>query len=144
MSDNKSVVRRYLEEVISQGKADAIDEVCAEDYIEYDPAWPGGKATRDQIKRAIPMYKRAFPDMLCTVEDVIAEGEKVAVYWRFSCTNLGELRGQPPTGKHGEVDVLTLMRVRDGKAVEARSCYDLSALRQQLGITTTAETAVPA
>jgi predicted ester cyclase len=84
------------------------------------------------------MYKKAFPDLLCTVEDVVAEGEKVAVYWKISATNLGELWGRPPTGKHGEVDVMTLMRLRDGKAVEGRSCYDLIAFRQQVGITTTA------
>ena len=141
MSDNKSVVRRYIEEILSQGRADAIDEVCAEDYVEYDPAWPGGQASRDHIRQAIPMYKKAFPDLLCTVEDLVAEGEKVAVYWRISATNLGELWGRPPTGKHGEVDVMTLMRLRDGKAVEARSCYDLTAFRRQVGITTTAETA---
>ena len=87
------------------------------------------------------MYKKAFPDLLCTVEDMVAEGEKVAVYWKISATNLGELWGQPPTGKHGEVDLITLMRLRDGKAVEARSCYDLTAFRRQVGITTTAETA---
>ena len=141
MSDNKSVVRRYVEEILSQGRADAIDEVCAEDYVEYDPAWPGGQANRDHIRQAIPMYKKVFPDLLCTVEDVVAEGDKVAMYWKCSGTNLGELRGRPPTGKHGEVDVMTLMRFRDGKAVEARSCYDLSAFRQQLGIPTTADTA---
>jgi len=137
MSENKSVARRYLEEVVSQGRVEMIDEVCAEDYIEYDPAWPGGQASRDHIKQAIPMYKKVLPDLLCKVEDLVAEGDKVAVFWKFSGTNLGELRGQPATGKRGEVACMTLMRFRDGKAVEARTCYDLGGLRQQLGITTT-------
>ena len=136
MSENKSVARRYLEEVVSQGRVEMIDEVCAEDYIEYDPAWPGGQASRDHIKQAIPMYKKVLPDLLCKVEDLVAEGDKVAVFWKFSGTNLGELRGQPATGRHGEVACMTLMRFRDGKAVEARTCYDLGGLRQQLGITT--------
>ena len=77
MSENKSVARRYLEEVVSQGRVEMIDEVCAEDYIEYDPAWPGGQASRDHIKQAIPMYKKVLPDLLCRVEDLVAEGDRL-------------------------------------------------------------------
>ena len=60
MTDNKSVVRRYLDEAWSQGKLAVVDQVCAEEYVEYDPNYPGGHLGRDGVKQAIAMFRKAF------------------------------------------------------------------------------------
>lgn len=130
---NKAVVRRWLEEALNQGKVEVLDEICTDDYVEYDPAYPGGHLRRDQVKQAIPIYRSAYPDLRFGIEDMIAEGDKVAVYWTLTGTNLGEFRGMPPTGKRAEADGMTLVRLRDGKSVEARSCWDATGLRQRIG-----------
>lgn len=130
---NKAVVRRWLEEAFNQGKVQVLDEICADDYVEYDPAYPGGQLRRDGVKQAIPMYRSAFPDIRFVIEDMIAEGDKVAVYWILTATNLGAFRGMPPTGKRGEAEGITLVRLRNGKSIEARSCWDVTGFRQRVG-----------
>jgi steroid delta-isomerase-like uncharacterized protein len=130
---NKAVVRRWLEEAFNQGKVQVLDEICADDYVEYDPAYPGGQLRRDGVKQAIPIYRSAFPDIRFVIEDMIAEGDKVAVYWTMTATNLGAFRGIPPTGKRAEAEGMTLVRLRNGKSIEARSCWDATGLRQRMG-----------
>ena len=133
MSDeNKALVHRYLD-LWNLGKPELIDEVCADDYLEYDPAYPDGKINRDGVKQLITMYKLAFPDLHFAVLDAIGEAENVAVHWRMAGTNRGEFRGQPPTGQHGESEGMTLMRVRDGKLFESRTFWDPSGFRRQVG-----------
>jgi len=130
---NKAIVRRWLEEVLNQGKVDVLDEICAHDYVEYDPAYPGGHLGRDELKQAIPIYRSAYPDLRFVIENMIAEADNVAVYWTMTGTHLGAFRGMPPTGKRVEADGMTLVRLRNGKSVEARSCWDATGLRQRIG-----------
>ena len=132
MNANEAVARAWLE-AWNRGAPEALDAVCADNYIEYDPASPTGRLDRDGAKRAIAMYKTASPDLQFTVQDTVAANDKVAVYWRLTATNLA-------TGKHGETDGMTLMRVSNGQAVEARTCWDVTGFRQQLGML---EVAVP-
>jgi steroid delta-isomerase-like uncharacterized protein len=133
MSDeNKALVHRYLD-LWNLGRPELIGEVCADDYVEYDPAYPGGKIDRDGVKQLIAMYKVAFPDLQFVVLDLIAEAGNVAVYWRMAGTNQGEFRGQPPTGQHGETEGMTLMRFRDGMLFESRTFWDPSGFRRQVG-----------
>jgi steroid delta-isomerase-like uncharacterized protein len=134
MSDAKTIVRRWLEEAYTQGRPEVLDEICADAYVEHDPAFPGGQLGREGIKQAIPAYKQAYPDLGFAIHDLIAEGDMAAVRWTISGTNLGEFRGHPATGKRGQADGMTLMRVRDGKAVEAHSFWDYRAFRQQVGV----------
>jgi steroid delta-isomerase-like uncharacterized protein len=131
--ENKAVVRRWLEEVLSQGKVEVLDEICADDYVEYDPAYPGGHLRREELKQAIPVYRSAYPDLRFVIEDMIAEADNVAVYWTMTGTHLGSFRGMPPSGKSVEADGMTLVRLRNGKSIQARSCWDATGLRQRIG-----------
>jgi len=131
---NQAVARRWLEEAWNLGSVGVLDEICADDYIEYDPAYPGGRLPREGVKQAIPVARSAFPDLTFVIKDMVAEGDKVAVYWTATGTFLGPVNGLPPTGKRGEIDCMTLIRLRDGKAIEARSCWDLADWRQQVGL----------
>ena len=136
---NKAVVRRWLEEVLNQGKVEVLDEICADAYVEYDPAFPGGHLRREELKQAIPVYRSAYPDLRFVIEDMIAEADNVAVYWAMSGTHLGGFRGMPPTGKHVEADGMTPVRLRNGISIEARSFWDATGLRQKIGVPPPAE-----
>lgn len=141
MSDeNKALVHRYLD-LWNLDRPEMIDKVCTDDYLEYDPAYPDGKITRDGVVQLITMYKLAFPDLQFVVLDLVAEADNVAVRWRMAGTNQGEFRGQPPTGRHGETEGMTLMRVRDGKLFESRTFWDPSGFRRQVGSEAAAEVA---
>jgi predicted ester cyclase len=85
------------------------------------------------LKQTIPICRSAFPDLRFVIEDMIAESDKVAVYWTLTATNLGSFRGMPPTGNRAEAEGMTLVRLRNGKPIEARSCWDTTGLRQQIG-----------
>ena len=126
MNTNEAVARAWLD-AWNRGTPDALDGVLADDYIEYDPASPTGRMDRDGVKHAITIYKAASSDAAFTVLDTVEANDKVAVYWRLTATNLA-------TGKHAEADCMTLMRVTNGKAVEARTCWDVTGFRQQLGM----------
>jgi predicted SnoaL-like aldol condensation-catalyzing enzyme len=81
MADDKSVVRRYIEEAWNKGRVDVVDEVCAERYVEHDPAFPGGRLGRDGLKQAIATYRTAFPDPTFVIRQMVAEGDTVATHW---------------------------------------------------------------
>ncbi len=130
---NKEVVRRYTEEVWSQGKLDLIDEIIGDGYVFHDPLTPGVEG-REAIKQLIAAYRVAYPDLHFTIEDLIAEGDWVVSRWTSSGTQLGELMGIPPTGIWGQSMGITLFRVVDGKIVEEWARWDSLGLLQQLGV----------
>ena len=80
------------------------------------------------------MYRSAFPDMQLTIEDQIAEGDKVVTRWTARGTHQGELMGIPPTGKQATVTGITVGRVANGKFVESWSNFDALGMMQQLGV----------
>jgi steroid delta-isomerase-like uncharacterized protein len=132
MNANESLARTWLESW-NLGRPDLIDATCADEYMEYDPAFPNGQLNREGIKQAIGMYRRAFPDLLFTIEEIVIEGDSVALHWKVSGTNLGEFGGQAPTGKRGVGEGMTFIHIRNGKAVEARACWDVATFREQVG-----------
>ena len=79
------------------------------------------------------MYRSAFPDLRFTIEDMIAEGDKVATCWRAAGTHQGELMGIAPTGKRVEVIGMIVSRFAGGKIVEDLEVMDTLGLLQQLG-----------
>jgi predicted ester cyclase len=79
------------------------------------------------------MYRTAFPDMHVTIEDLIAEGDKVVVHQTFRATHGGHLQGIPPTGKQVRVSGVLITRIVNGKAEETWAHYDTHGLAQQLG-----------
>ncbi len=80
------------------------------------------------------MYRSAFPDLQATVEDQVAEGDKVASRFTFRGTHRGELAGIPPTGNQVEVTGIVISRIEGGKGAEDWSNYDALGMMQQLGV----------
>ena len=130
--ENKAIVRRIFEEVWNQGNLAAADEFLAADYVNetLHPPVHG----RESDKQLVMMYRTAFPDLHYTIEDLIAEGDKVTVRWTATGTHRGELQGIPPTGKQVTVTGIDIFRCENGKAVEGQSNFDALGMLQQLGV----------
>ena len=132
--DNTDLVRRIWEEVWNRGMLDAVDEVLAEDYVGYIPAMPVPVRGTEGFKQLIVSYRTAYPDLHVTVEDVIANEDRVVVRWTSRGTNSGGLMGMPATGRKVEVPGISIFRIEDGKVAEEWEGFDTLAMMQQLGV----------
>ena len=131
--ENKAIVRRQEEELFTQGNLDAADEVYAPDYVGHDPSNPEDIRGLEAAKQAASDYRKAFPDLRVTVEDVIAEGDKVAARLRFRGTHRGELDGIAPTGRRVDCTGIVISRMEGGKIAEDWANFDDLGMKQQLG-----------
>jgi steroid delta-isomerase-like uncharacterized protein len=132
--ENKAVVRRFnelVEEYWRTGDADAFDEVVASDFVHHAPGLP---PDLEGMKQALPMFRAAFPDMRLTVEDMIAEGDKVLDRVTVRCTHEGELMGIPASGKQVEFMETHISRIVGGKIVERWGQWDALGMMQQIGV----------
>ena len=130
--ENKALARRLFEEVLNQKNVALIDEFYSPNYVEHTPNGPvhGTEA----YKQYLMMYFTAFPDAHYTIEDQIAEGEKVMTRWSVRGTHQGPLMGIPPTGKNSTVTGMSIGRREGGKIVEAWTEFDTLGMLQQLGV----------
>lgn len=129
--DNKQVVRRYYEEVLNEGKIEVLDEVAVEDYAEHDPL-PGQATGRQGLKERVSMLRALSPRF--TIEDLIAEDEKVVVRWSQQGRHSGDFLGIPPTNKDINIAGIDIHAMRDGRMAEHWHVVDQLALMQQLGL----------
>jgi steroid delta-isomerase-like uncharacterized protein len=129
LEKNKELARRYQEEVWGKGNLALLDELLAPDFVDHslpetmDPSFAGA---RQAVQGALD----AFPDGVWTVEDVIAEGDKVVIRWRMQATHEHAFRGLAPGGKPVTVTGITILRIADGKIAERWVNWDSLALRQ--------------
>jgi steroid delta-isomerase-like uncharacterized protein len=131
--ENKALVRRFVEEVQSEGNIEAVDELCSPEFVNHS-APPGVPSNCEGIKQVMDMFRQAFPDSYFTVEDMVAEGDKVATRKIFYGTHQGEFMGIPPTGRQVSIGLIDIVRVADGKVVEHWSMGDNLGMMQQLGV----------
>ena len=131
--DNKALIRRFNEEVFIKRNLAAVDEFIAPDQIDHSLP-PGLPDTREGSKQAIGMTLTAFPDLNFTVEDMIAEGDKVVTRYTTRGTQQGAFGGLPPTGKQVAVPGIVIARIAGGKIVEQWGLDDRLAMLQQLGV----------
>ena len=129
---NKAIVRRFVEEVQNGGNLAVVDEVAAPDYVNHT-SQAGVPANREGLKQLTAMFRRAFPDGRMTIEDMVAEEDRVATRKTFRGTHRGELMGIPPTGRAVAIQLIDIVRLADGKAVESWNAADDLGLLQQLG-----------
>lgn len=132
--ENKALVRRVFEDVWNKGNLAVVDELCATNYLGHQPSIPEGIRGPEGFKQFVTMYRTAFPDVQFTIEDMIAEGDKVVDRWTARGTHKGALMDIPPTGKQVTVTGMGIVRIEGGKAVEAWGNFDQLGLLQQLGV----------
>ena len=118
MSDaNKALTHRFIDEVFSKGNLTAVDDLVADDYVDHNPP-PDLPADKAGLKQIVEMFRSAFPDLAVTVEDTVAEGDKVAVRVVTRGTHKGELMGIAATGRTVAFNEQHFVRVSNGKLVE--------------------------
>lgn len=130
---NKAIVRRFVEEVFNRGNMSVADELMAPDFVEHEELPPGIPRDREGVKQMTTMMRSAFPDFKATIEDIIAEGNKVVIRMTWSGTQKGEFMGIAPTGKSVSIGVIDIIRIADGKLVEHWGQMDSMGMMQQLG-----------
>jgi len=137
---NKTIVRRYWEEVWNQGNLAVVDELIASDFdghpLPGEPDFGRGPAGQKQL---VEMYRTAFPDLRMTIEDMTAEGDRVVVRWTARGTNTGEMMGMPATGKYATVTGTFFNRLAADKIAEGWGNFDALGMLQQLGVIPTPE-----
>ena len=130
---NKAAFRRLVEEVYTRGNLHVADELVSEDAVEHDPI-PGQPSGAEGFKYAARMVRAAFPDVHITIEDLIAEGDKVAGRLTTTGTHTGEFLGTPPTGNKIAITEMHIARFRDGKRVQHWEAVDKLTLWSQPGV----------
>jgi steroid delta-isomerase-like uncharacterized protein len=128
----KAVYRRFIQEVFNEGRLDMLDEVLSRSYIYHD-APPGTPPGSEGIKQIISMCRAAFPDLEITIEDQVAEGDKVCSRTTMRGTHRGDIFGIPATGKAVTMTGLTMVRMADSRLVESWVKNDVMGLMSQLG-----------
>lgn len=130
---NRVVVRRVIEEVINRGHWDAVDELFATNFTLHDgpPGLPGGP---EGAKQWFGLFRTAFPDIHLSIDDMLAEGDKVATRFTACGTHAGELFGIPSTQKPVTWTGLVLSHLEHGKVTDDWVHLDRLGLMQQLGV----------
>lgn len=130
---NKTLTRRFYDEVFDKKNLDAIDELCAPGFVDHN-AMPGQGPGVAGLKDMFREYFQAFPDMRLTVHEMVAEGDIVVTRFTGQGTHKGTLMGSAPTGKKVSFSGLDMIRIKDGKATEVWHEGNDAVVFAQLGI----------
>jgi predicted ester cyclase len=118
---NKTLVRREQQQLWNHtGELDAADELFAADQAQA-------------AKHQAAHFRRGFPDVVSTIEELIAEGDKVVARWRSRATHQGYYMGTPPSGKQVEFTGISFYRIEEGKIAQSWSVEDQYGLMVQIG-----------
>lgn len=140
---NKQVVRRFIEEMLTQQDLEVAADLFTEDFIDHDADDPDGRLSGvDGARAEVAVFHTAFPDMRVTAHELIAEGDRVALRGELAGTNTGPLFGMPATGRAARVPAWQIYRLHDSKIAEAWLNIDRLSLLQQLGVIPMPEPAV--
>lgn len=131
--DNKDVVRRHFEECWRQGNLAVVDDLLDITYVSHAPPPPGVGSDREGFKQIVTLFRSVFPDIHYTVEDQLAEGDKVATRWTARGAHRGPFMGLPPSGKEVTFTGIFIDRIVDGKCVEHWGAIDRLGMMEQLG-----------
>jgi steroid delta-isomerase-like uncharacterized protein len=128
---NKALVRRFIDEIFRKGRPEAVDELLADDFVPHTwGATGGGKAA---LKEAIERVSAGLSDTSMTIEDLIAEGDRVAVRLTSHAVQTGPFMGLPPSGKAYTIGEIHIFRIEGGKVREHWHEADFMGMMRQLG-----------
>ena len=133
IEENKAMMHRSLE-VFNKGNLDLIDELYSKNYLSHAPATAREINGPEAMKQYVSELRSAFPDLNITIDDTIAEGEKIVSLQTLTGTHKGEFNGIPPTGKKFSLKSAIVNKIVNGKFVETWVYMDSLDLMQQLGI----------
>ena len=131
----KNMVNRYFDALNNQN-LDALDELFVENYVSHEnPPRPDGIGV-EQFKKFIASFYSSYPDAHFTVEEILIDGDAIAIRWRCEATHTGPTPNLhiPPTGKKVFIIGCTIEHVKNGKFFDEWGFWDQSALLEQLGV----------
>ena len=129
--DNKALALRDYEEIWNNKNLAVIDELYEQEHLRHGSV---GESGNEGYRQFVTMYIEAFPDVRFTVDDIIAEGDKVVTRWTATGSHKGDLPDIPATGTLVTVTGINIHRISDGKIVEEWGNWDALGLMQQLGV----------
>jgi len=130
--ENKASARRFIEEVINRGNVAVIDELSSPNIVDHT-APPGVPAGNEGFKTFITMFRTAFPDLRYTIDDQLAEDDRVVERVTARGTMKGDFQGMPASGKTATWSEIHITRFENGKAVEHWGVVDQMGMLAQLG-----------
>ena len=134
LDENKAIVQRYVDEIQNEHNLDAIESIFSSDFIDHMDSFGGLFQGLDGLTRGYSQLLTAFPDLQMTVQQLIAEDDKVVVYKTGTGTHCEEYQGIPATGKKIEFTNIYIFRIKDKKIAEYWGLYDEYGVKRQLGV----------
>ena len=131
---NKSIVRRWIEQGWNQGNLAVVNELYAADVVQHDPSSPVPVTSAEALRQYVAAFKSALPDLHFSVDDLLAEGDKVMWCFTSRGTHQGPLMGIPATGRTATVTGMVLFRLVDNKIAEVWVNFDTLGMLQQMGV----------
>lgn len=133
LEQNRALFRRFTERIVNEGDLGAADELLAPDFVTHEELPPGIPSGPEGVKQLFQMMRTGFPDLRMSIEDMVAEQDRVVARLTFRGTHRGEFMGMPATGRPVEYQAIDIMRVHEGKLAEHWGVSDMMGLMQQLG-----------
>lgn len=131
IDDNKAIVRRFIDEIFVGGRPESVDELLADDFVAH--TWPSTGDPKADLKAAIERVSKGLADVKFTIDDMIGEGDRVAVRLTSGARQVGPFMGMPPSGKAYSISEIHIFRLRDGKVTEHWHQLDQMGMMRQLG-----------
>jgi steroid delta-isomerase-like uncharacterized protein len=128
-----ALARRSFDEIWNNGNLDVADELFSPDYVNHDPVSPEVPPGPEGVKQTARMYRRAFPDLRFTIDEMLAAGDKVITRWIGEGTHRAPLRGLPASGRQVRVSGISIHRIAGGRIVETWVNWDTLGMMEQLG-----------
>ena len=129
---NEAIVRRFIDEIFVGGRKSTVDELVADDFVAHTWPSPTGDPKAD-LKAAIDRAHAGLSDPEFTIDDLIEDGERIAVRLTTAATQTGEFMGMPASNKRYRIEEIHWFRLRDGQVVEHWHQFDQMGLMKQLG-----------
>ena len=132
--ENKALVRGWWDAFNQKTAANTVEEFYAADYVLHDPSQPEPVRGVEGVRAFVAAIASAFPDVHCTIDDMLTDGDKVVQRVTARGTQQGEFQGIPPTGKSIEIWLIVISRIANGKIAEEWQLVDTLSMLQQLGV----------
>src|SRR5208282_6439273 len=132
--DTKAIIRRLYEEVWNKRKLEMVSEIISPSHALHDNNFPGSSVGPEAYRAQMAIYLAAFPDLHFTIQDTIAEKDKIAASWTITGTHKGEFWGVRPTNRKMTMDGMTIHHIANEKIIDSYISSDALGLMRQLGV----------
>jgi steroid delta-isomerase-like uncharacterized protein len=130
IEENKALVRRFVDEIFVQGRPEAVDELLADDFVPH--TWPFTGDGKADLKATIERVSKGLTNPVFTIEDMLAEDDRVAVRLTGGARQTGPFMGMPPSDRSYSIGEIHIFRIREGKVTEHWHQFDGMGMMRQL------------